>query len=271
MASFDQLDLTFTTPASPDVHYADAVGGTWRLEWQKRGGRAGEDWVVRLGIMVQGNDGVVVPLHQFLRATLREFCAQLSGDQLAGNPNGQRDARSVEMMAQATIQYAEGVVNHPTEMPENFAATCAVAMLWGNFLDTLVAILDSSTSVSPPTLCVDATTMAVVSPANYSRKRARIAGAEPCIDFYAVSGPDRQSRGWDTYTDEGNLSPSLLWGLMNALNCQFPGPASAGKESMREYCMRTTKRFMSPLHEEGVTREEIMALGAASMDQRYAL
>ena len=272
MATLEQLDLLLperprasqTTATQPKPAHAVAIGaGSWRLEWQKRGGRAGEDWVVKVGIMVAGRDGVVLPLHAYLRSVLRDFCAQLSIGTLSGNISGMRDTRALDIMAQNTLLEAEKVMDQPVEMPDNYAASCAVAMLWGNFVDTFVAILDSATEASPPTLCVDATTLAVVAPSNYSRKRAKIEGAEPCTDFYAVAGPDRHDRGWNTYTDEGNLAPSILWGLMNALNCQFAGPAWAGKDRMRDYCSKTTKRFLSPLHAEGVTREEIFALGAS--------
>ena len=227
----------------------------WKLEWQKRGGRAGADWVVRVGIMVADASGMVVPMHVYLRQVLTEIAEQLSA------PTAQlRSADALRRAVCAHVDAANDVCEHPVEMPDHFPALLTHALLWGNFTDATVALIEVALSGEGETLSIDAHTLGIVSPRAYARKRAPIPEAEPCSDYYAVAAPERADRGWNTMTEDGLLAPTALWSLQNAFNCQFRGPAALGKEKMRAWCASVTQRFLTALeHTDGLSKEQFFA------------
>ncbi len=227
----------------------------WRLEWLKQPGPLDQHWIGRLGIMVRPAGSEPRPISLFLRDALEQLAAQLSAP-----AQEWRDTASVQRGVSSILQATQNVVDHPSAMPDHFAAVCAHAMLWGNFLDAAIALVDLALTGRGAILTVDAQTLGIIAPRAYSRRRALIPDAEACLDFYSVPGPDRADRGWQTYTEDGDLAPTVLWGLMNAFNCQFPGPAAAGKEKMRAWCARTTRRFLGSLQRESITTEELSAL-----------
>jgi hypothetical protein len=229
----------------------------WQFRWETRGGRAGDDWVGRVGIMVVDPNGSTLPLHTYLRTTLNQL-----GEQLSAPTSQWRDAAAIERMVTTTLNVALKVAETPAEMPYHYAAVLAHAMLVGNFCDAALALTDVALAGDGSQLALDAHTLGIISPREYASKRAPIADAEPCTDFYSVSGPDRPDRGWHTATEDGLLAPSVLWALSNAVNCQFPGPAAAGKDRLREWCASVTRRFLSSLNDAGVSRQELAALSS---------
>jgi hypothetical protein len=149
------------------------------------------------------------------------------------------------------------------EMPQNYAAVSATAMLFGNFCDACIAVVDVTFSgTKDVTLSFDAHTLGVIAPRYYSVKRAHIPGSVPCTDYYAVSAPDRPDRAWATSAEDGKLAPSVLWAVQNALNCSFPGSAAEGKTLMRQWLTGLGKRFIGACAERSITRAELAAIAA---------
>jgi hypothetical protein len=229
-----------------------------RLEWQRRGGRAGEDWVIRTGVMVADEQGAVMPLYVFLRRQVTALVVLLSSP-VSKPVSLVATDRMVKNLMAATLD----VLEHPVEMPQNYAAVSATAMLFGNFCDACIAVVDVTFSgTKDVTLSFDAHTLGVIAPRYYSVKRAHIPGSVPCTDYYAVSAPDRPDRAWATSAEDGKLAPSVLWAVQNALNCSFPGSAAEGKTLMRQWLTGLGKRFIGACAERSITRAELAAIAA---------
>lgn len=223
----------------------------WRLEWVKRAGAATEHWTAGLGILVTPPAGEPQPLPLFLRGAIEQLAAQLSA------PSQQwREVGAVSRSLNSLLHAAQRVVDQPSAMPDHLPAVCAHAMLWGNFLDVCVALVELALTGRGGLLSVDAHTLAILTPRLHSQPRAAIPDAGPAVDFYALEASDDPNRAWQIQSEDGGLAPSVLWGLMNAFNCQFPGPASTGKEKMRGWCSGITRRFLTALQRESVTAEE---------------
>lgn len=231
---------------------------TFRVEWQKRGGRVAEDWVIRLGITVADAHGRVLPVHSYLRQVITEFVEALSTPAY-GRIQHEWDTREVLELVKRTVREATSVVTNPVEFPDNYASWCALAMLWGNFTDALLVVLDAASDEDPPLICIDATTLTVILPLGYIRCRARITGAEPARECYAVvlepTSPATASGKWWI---EGTMPANLVWGLMNALGVSFPGGAGQGKAAMQAYCRTLAGTFLKKLSSEGVSTSDFL-------------
>jgi len=232
----------------------------WQLEWQKRGGRAGEDWVLRTGIIVADEKGQVLPLHVFLRHEL----SSIVNDILSPPKPEVIPADWVKNSINQALDRAYAVFSKPLEMPSNYASLLSAAMLWGNFISAVNALVEISLNAETKKVCLDAYTLGFVTPKYFSVKRAAIPMAEPITtEYYATVPPERKEKAWTTYCDEGHLSSSFIWSLSNALNVDFPGRSWEGKVQMRQWCAGLTKQFLSKCAESGVTQDEIKALAAS--------
>jgi hypothetical protein len=231
----------------------------WKLEWQKRGGRAGEDWVLRTGIVVADENGQVWPLHVYLRREL----TSIATDILSPTSPESVPAAWIENAINTRLVRAHMAFSKPLEMPSNYATLLSAAMLWGNFVSAVFALVETSLNPEAEKICIDAYTLGFVAPKYFSVKRASIPSAEPITtEYYAAITPDRQDKAWTTYADDGQLSSSFIRALSNALNVDFPGSSWTGKTEMRKWCAGLSRSFLARCAASGVTQEEIKALAA---------
>lgn len=245
---------------SADSTHVFPVQNQWSLEWQKRGGRAGEDWVLRTGIIVADENGQVLALHVYLRQELTSIVRDI----LSPNKPEVIPANWVENSINQRLDRAHEVFSKPLEMPSNYATLLSAAMLWGNFVSAVFALVETSLNSEVKSIRIDANTLGFVTPKYFSVKRAAIPLAEPITtEYYATVPPERKEKSWTTYCDDGTLSSSLIWAISNALNVDFPGRSWEGKAHMRQWCSDLVKKFLSKCAESGVTQDEIKALAAS--------
>jgi hypothetical protein len=237
------------------------VSAVWRLEWQQRGGRPAEDWIAKTGLKVEGEDGVIVPMHCYLRATLQRLVTQLS--QISVAKEGRCDVRSLTKLVDEVIDGAWEVCKNPIARPACFAERSASTMLWGNFCDAFVAVVDLATETKPrpnQTLCIDDTTLLVVGPRNYASIRAKIEGAKPMRDVYKAKESSQIKGDWVKCDEDGDFTPTFLGRLMNALNCRFPGEPSVARYKIKAYIRTIALKFTRILGEFDCSLREVISL-----------
>lgn len=238
-----------------------------RLEWYLRGGRAGEDWVLRTGIMVQdGASGEVIPANVFLRRQLNRLIHKLSSPAKRSGPAAAAIALDRDLIAET-----RQVLRNPVDMAQNFGTISTLTMLMGNFCDACTAIYDGTfnkdsvdSEESEFVLALDAYTLGIIAPRYYSRKREQIPGALPCSIFLGVITPDSEETAWSASSKDGSLGISMGRAMQNALNCQFPGNSEESKAKMRKWLSGVGNRFTAACAEHSITNAELTAIANAS-------
>lgn len=232
-------------------------------ELQKREGRAGENWLLRLGIMVADKMGCVRPMHVFLQEAYQEFLDTVSDFRSGGNI---WNVEALQEVFENTIIEASEVIESPVECPENYATLSAIAMLWGNFTDLMVATLDELTASKPRKICIDLNTVAPVS-VSFSTCKADVDDAVPRRCFYAIYVDPNNESSASTVSD-GQFSPNFIWALQNALNLDFsPGDSDGeqrtkaryARDRMIQFIREVGSRFHQRLSDAGVSIREFVS------------
>ena len=204
-------------------------------------------------------NGAVMPANEFLRRQLNRLL-----DQLSAPVQRSISATATELMVNDLLAETLSVIENPIEMSQNFATISTMAMLWGNFCDACVAVVDVTFGDDlEVVLGLDAHTLGIITPRYYIRKRAQIPAAVPCSSFHEISPPDRTDVAWGSSSKDGSLGLSMAKAMQNALNCQFPGSSEESRTQMRQWLSGVGNRFTAACAEHSITRAELKALAAA--------